>query len=246
MLKHRQTYEIMRPRRSARRRRASCSASTRDARRSRTQLAELGYCRSTATSSTASSRASRTLADKKKIVDRRGPRGARERRATRSRSTRSRSKACRSAAARIGMPTATVRLRGPDGQPDACRPRIGTGPVDAVFKAIDAGRAAARGRAARVLGARGDRGHRRARRRDRARCASVARGGSDEHPQNDAPPARVFHGARRRHRHHRGERQGLPRARSTACSRAQTGTPASVTLAAHMSTPRRLLAEQPS
>ncbi len=36
-----------------------------------------------------------------------------------------------------GMPTATVRLRGPDGQ-SHLRATIGTGPVDATFKAIDA------------------------------------------------------------------------------------------------------------
>jgi 2-isopropylmalate synthase len=37
----------------------------------------------------------------------------------------------------VGMPTATVRLRGPDGslRVQAC---VGTGPVDAAFKAMDA------------------------------------------------------------------------------------------------------------
>jgi 2-isopropylmalate synthase len=38
---------------------------------------------------------------------------------------------------RPGMPTATVRLRGPDGQ-DIVRAAVGTGPVDATYKAIDA------------------------------------------------------------------------------------------------------------
>ncbi len=37
---------------------------------------------------------------------------------------------------RHGMPTATVRLLGPDGQ-EHVRPAVGTGPVDAVFGAID-------------------------------------------------------------------------------------------------------------
>ena len=37
----------------------------------------------------------------------------------------------------MGMPTATVRLRGPDGTPQTCA-AIGTGPVDAAYKAIDA------------------------------------------------------------------------------------------------------------
>jgi 2-isopropylmalate synthase len=36
----------------------------------------------------------------------------------------------------MGMPTATVRLRGPDGQIHI-QPAVGTGPVDAVYKAID-------------------------------------------------------------------------------------------------------------
>jgi 2-isopropylmalate synthase len=36
----------------------------------------------------------------------------------------------------MGMPTATVRLRGPDGSVHI-QPAIGTGPVDAVYKAID-------------------------------------------------------------------------------------------------------------
>jgi 2-isopropylmalate synthase len=37
----------------------------------------------------------------------------------------------------MGMPTATVRLRGPDGQLHL-HAAIGTGPVDAAYKAIDA------------------------------------------------------------------------------------------------------------
>jgi 2-isopropylmalate synthase len=37
----------------------------------------------------------------------------------------------------MGMPTATVRLRGPDGKM-AVRSCVGTGPVDATYKAIDA------------------------------------------------------------------------------------------------------------
>jgi 2-isopropylmalate synthase len=37
----------------------------------------------------------------------------------------------------MGMPTATVRLRGPDGE-DYLQAAIGTGPVDAAYKAIDA------------------------------------------------------------------------------------------------------------
>ena len=36
----------------------------------------------------------------------------------------------------MGMPTATVRLRGPDGEMHTCS-AIGTGPVDAVYKCID-------------------------------------------------------------------------------------------------------------
>jgi 2-isopropylmalate synthase len=38
---------------------------------------------------------------------------------------------------RHGMPTATVRLRGPDGQ-SVVRAAVGTGPVDATYKAMDA------------------------------------------------------------------------------------------------------------
>jgi 2-isopropylmalate synthase len=36
----------------------------------------------------------------------------------------------------LGMPTATVRLRGPDGK-SIVRAAMGTGPVDATYKAID-------------------------------------------------------------------------------------------------------------
>jgi len=41
------------------------------------------------------------------------------------------------ACGRPGMPTATVRLRGPDGR-EHIAPAVGTGPVDATFQAIDA------------------------------------------------------------------------------------------------------------
>jgi 2-isopropylmalate synthase len=37
----------------------------------------------------------------------------------------------------VGMPTATVRLRGPDGQLHV-QAAVGTGPVDATYKAMDA------------------------------------------------------------------------------------------------------------
>jgi 2-isopropylmalate synthase len=40
------------------------------------------------------------------------------------------------ASGRPGMPTATVRLRGPQGE-DKTAPAVGTGPVDATFRAID-------------------------------------------------------------------------------------------------------------
>lgn len=36
----------------------------------------------------------------------------------------------------MGLPTATVRLRGPDGQ-ESIGIGMGTGPVDAAYKAID-------------------------------------------------------------------------------------------------------------
>ncbi len=60
-----------------------------------------------------------------------------------------------------GMPTATVRVRGPDGEVQV-RAAIGTGPVDAAFKAIDE-IVNAQSQAYRVLGKFGDRGHRCAR-----------------------------------------------------------------------------------
>src|SRR5690606_30896932 len=37
----------------------------------------------------------------------------------------------------MGMPTATVRLKGPDGSPRV-QSAVGTGPVDAAYKAVDA------------------------------------------------------------------------------------------------------------
>ena len=134
------------------------------------------------------------------------------RRARRAPTSASRSTGCRSAAARwacrprrcaCAAPTATSRVHA----------AVGTGPVDAAYKAIDAIVARA-GDAARVLGALGDRGHRRARRGQRARPAERVR-----RCTRSATARRVFHGARRRHRHHRRERARPTCARSIACSR---------------------------
>ena len=173
----------------------SCSASTRGAHALAARLGELGYALDGAALDArvralqgASPIASKhvTDADLEALV---------ARRAAASRARRSRSTGCRSAAARsacrprrcaCAAPTATSRVHA------VGRHRPGRRRVQGDRR--DRRRA---GDAARVLGARGDRGHRRARRSHA--CAS-----------RDDSDGRVFHGARRRHRHHRRERAGVP------------------------------------
>src|SRR5215468_971999 len=98
----------------------------------------------------------------------------------------------------MGMPTATVRLRRPDGS-IAVEAAIGTGPVDAAYKAIDAivarwdqGGAAARGELVEfaihaVTEGIDALGHVTVRVREGAGCGVA--------PHGEAPRSRVFHGA---------------------------------------------------
>ena len=115
MLKHQATYEIMRPEtvgatQTRARARQALGARTRSPRASR----ELGY-RARRRARSTRVRALQGARRPAQARHRRRPRGARRRRAAASATSLSRSTVCRSAAARIGMPTATVRLRGPDG-----------------------------------------------------------------------------------------------------------------------------------
>ena len=92
----------------------------------------------------------------------------------------------------------------------ACRAAVGTGPVDAAYKAIDADRRACPATLLEFAVHAGDRGHRRAGRghgaHRRARTASARWTRSSEVAARRAHLSRP----RRRHRHHRRQRQGLP------------------------------------
>jgi 2-isopropylmalate synthase len=94
----------------------------------------------------------------------------------------------------LGMATATVRLRGPDGAVRV-QASIGTGPVDATYKAIDAivGGAGVRGQLLEyavhsVTEGIDALGHVTVRVREAAACGAISAG-------TDAPLVRVFHGA---------------------------------------------------
>ena len=100
----------------------------------------------------------------------------RRRRAPGARDERSRSRVCRS---RCGTHGHGRRRRCGCARPTAAsrvHAAVGTGPVDAAYKAIDAHASARRRRAPRVRRARGDRGHRRARRGQRPGPPSATRG----------------------------------------------------------------------
>ena len=136
MLKHQSTYEIMRPETvgATQTRLVLGKHSGRAALAAR--LARARLTRSRATRSIASSRASRR-SPTPQARDRRRPRGrssSDERPASSDAFTLD---GLQVGCGTMGMPTATVRLRGPDGTASV-QASVGTGPVDAVFKAIDA------------------------------------------------------------------------------------------------------------
>ena len=122
---------------------------------------------------------------------RRGPRGARPRRRASRRTSSSRSRGSRSAAARRGCRRRPCASAAADGRVHV-HASVGTGPVDAAYKAIDALVQAPVG-APRVLGARGHRGDRRARRSDGA-GAGARRAATPETRSTKWPRLAVFHG----------------------------------------------------
>jgi 2-isopropylmalate synthase len=135
MLKHQQTYEIMEPESVgvARTRLVLGKHSGRHA--FKVRLAELGYVFNDAELEKAFARF-KTLADKKKIIT--------DADLTALSSDQLfqpiefyRLDALQVACGTVGLPTATVRLRGPEGE-IFVQASVGSGPVDACYKAIDA------------------------------------------------------------------------------------------------------------
>jgi 2-isopropylmalate synthase len=134
MLKHNLTYEIMRPEDVGvnQTRLVLGKHSGRHALRSR--LAEMGYSLSESELDQAFQRFKR-LADRKKVIT-----DADLEALIADEFYRPRDVYCleglQVSCGTLGMPTATVRLRGPDGK-DYTHAALGTGPVDATYKAID-------------------------------------------------------------------------------------------------------------
>ncbi|MCG8419354.1 MAG: 2-isopropylmalate synthase [Proteobacteria bacterium] len=133
MLKHQETYEIMRPETvgASHSRLVLGKHSGRHAVKAR--LAELGYSMSQSSLDTLFSRF-KELADKKKAItdadlEALASSGQYEREEVYS------LEGLQVACGTIGMPTATVKLRGPNGVEEV-RAAVGTGPVDATYRAI--------------------------------------------------------------------------------------------------------------
>ena len=133
MLKHAATYEIMRPGDRRRERDAARARQALGAPRLRACAWASSATRSTRRSSTRRFARFKTLGRRPRSDHRRRSGGAGRRRVCRARDDCGGSTGCRSAAARCGMPTATVRLRGPDGETARRTPSVGTGPVDAAY-----------------------------------------------------------------------------------------------------------------
>lgn len=135
MLKHQQTYEIMRPEMVGwpRSRLVLGKHSGRHALRVR--LEELGYRLSQEELDDVFQRFKRLADRKKTITDADLLALVSEERAIAAEEAFYRLEALQVVAG-TGMPTATVRLRGPDGE-EYTATAIGTGPVDAAYKAID-------------------------------------------------------------------------------------------------------------
>ncbi len=134
MLKHQQTYEIMRPETVGvtQTRLVLGKHSGRHALKAR--LAELGYNFNEAELDKAFERF-KNLADKKKTITDADLEALVSDELYQSREIFTLD-GMQVACGTMGMPTATVRLRGPDGQMHT-QAALGTGPVDAVYKAID-------------------------------------------------------------------------------------------------------------
>lgn len=134
MLKHQQTYEIMRPETVgvSQTRLVLGKHSGRHA--FKTRLAELGYSFNEAELVKAFARF-KNLADKKKIITDADLEAIASDELYQPREIFTLD-GLQVACGTIGMPTATVRLRGPDGRLFV-QASVGTGPVDASYKAID-------------------------------------------------------------------------------------------------------------
>ncbi len=134
MLKHHQTYEIMQPETVGigRSRLVLGKHSGRHA--LKTHLAEMGYDLSPADMDRAFQRF-KELADKKKAITNADLEALVEDQVFYEGEVYTLD-GLQVTCGTMGMPTATVRLRGPDGQIHV-QPAVGTGPVDAVYKAID-------------------------------------------------------------------------------------------------------------
>ena len=137
MLKHEATYEIMRPESvGAAQTRLVLGKHSGRARAVARGSRELGYALDDAALERVFARF-KALADRKQVGHRRGPRGARRRRGQAAGARSSPLEGLQVGCGTQGMPTATVRLRGRDGRVRV-HASVGTGPVDAAFKAIDA------------------------------------------------------------------------------------------------------------
>ncbi len=134
MLKNQQTYEIMRPETIglSRSRLVLGKHSGRHALKAR--LAEMGYDM-TADELDRTFDRFKQLADKKKIITEADLEALVEDQSYQSEEVYS-LEGLQVACGTMGMPTATVRLRGPDGN-FHIQAAVGTGPVDAAYKAID-------------------------------------------------------------------------------------------------------------
>ena len=138
------TYEIMQPGDGRRDADAARPRQALGAPRLRGAPGELGYALDEAALDRVFARF-KALADRRKSVTDADLEALVADRAAGRATSASRSRGCRSAAARMGMPTATVRLRGPDGAAHV-QAAVGTGPVDAAYQG-DRRRSSARRRA---------------------------------------------------------------------------------------------------
>ncbi len=134
MLKHEGTYEIMRPETVGLRQSSLVLGKHSGRHAFKVRLAELGYDLEQAALDMAFNRF-KELADKKKTVADADLQALMTDQLYQPREI-FRLDGLQVACGTIGMPTATVRLTGPDGQ-TYLQAAIGTGPVDAVYKAID-------------------------------------------------------------------------------------------------------------
>ena len=222
MLKHEATYEIMRPESVGRdARRAWCSASTPGRAALSSRLSELGYA-------LRRRGARRVFARFKSLADRRKSVADADLEALVLDEAKPPEELFALEGLQVGcgtqgMPTATVRLRGPNGRL-RMHAAVGTGPVHAAYKAIDAlvqepvellefsVRAVTEG-----IDALGEV-------TVRVRALAERDAASAQHDVTGPP---VFHGHGRRRGHHRRQREGVPQGAQPDGHRARPRDPAS-------------------